>query len=61
MANLLVDEARLSPNFFQYTNDETAALLSNYDTYTVRLPNPHIYTIEKDLHDFYRTEMYFFV
>lgn len=60
IANLLVDEARLSNNVFEYTNDETASLLSNYDSYTVRLPSPHLYTNEKELHDFYRTEMYFF-
>jgi|SanBayMetagenome_1026888.scaffolds.fasta_scaffold28237_1 hypothetical protein len=61
MANLIVDEARLSPNFFEYTNDETAALISNYDSVSVRLQTPHVYSMEKELHDFYRTEMYFFV
>lgn len=61
MANLIVDEARLSPNFFEYTNDETAALITNQDAVSVRLPSPHVYTHEKDLHDFYRSEMYFFV
>lgn len=60
MANLIVDEARLSGNFFEYTNDETAALISNYDSVSVRLPAPHVYQHEKDLHDFYRTELYFF-
>ena len=60
MANLIVDEARLSPNWFEYTNDETAALISNQDAVAVRLPMPHPYHQEKDLHDFYRSEMYFF-
>lgn len=59
MANLIVDEARLSPNVFEYTNDEAAALISNFDTVTVQLPTPHDMS-EKELNDFYRTEMYFF-
>ena len=61
IANLIVDEARLSPNFFEYTNDETASLINNFDSVSVRLPTPHVYQHEKELHDFYRTEMYFFV
>lgn len=61
MANLIVDEARLSPNFYEYTNDETAALISNSDSHSVRLPTPHALAQELELHDFYRTEVFFFV
>ena len=31
MANLFVDEARLSPNFFKYGDDEARHMISNYD------------------------------
>jgi len=61
VANLVVDEARLSPNFFEYTNDETAALISNSNSHSVRLPTPHVFEHEQELHDFYRTEVFFFV
>jgi hypothetical protein len=60
MANLIVDEARLSPNYFEYTNDETAALITNQDSVLIKLPMPHALKEEKDLHDFIRSEMYFF-
>ena len=60
VANLIVDEARLSPNFFEYTNDETAALLTNFNSHSVRLPTPHLSAQEKELNDFYRTEVFFF-
>lgn len=38
VANLIVDEARLSTNIFEWTNDEQKALLSNYDVKSVSLP-----------------------
>jgi len=60
IANLLVDEARLSPNRFEYTNDETAKLVSNYDMKVVSLPSPHNFTASKAYSSLYRTEMYLF-
>ena len=41
IANLIVDEARLSGNRFEYTNDETAKLLANHDIHMLTLPTPH--------------------
>lgn len=38
VANLIVDEARLSSNIFEWTNDEQKALISNYDAKSVSLP-----------------------
>ena len=32
MANLFVDEARLSGNTFRFANDEYQALIENYDS-----------------------------
>ena len=60
IANLFVDEARLSDNFFEWTNHETANLLSNHDVHVVKLPTPHEHIEAKELNDFYRTEIYFF-
>ena len=62
IANLIVDEARLSPNRFEYTNDETAKLLNNYDQKMVTLPSPHDYITEKrkGYARQYRTEIYLF-
>ena len=59
-----MDEARLSPNRFEYTNDETAKLLNNYDQKMVRLPSPHDYVNQnyekKGYSRQYRTEVYLF-
>ena len=60
IANMIVDEARLSPNRFYYTNDETARLITNYDIEMVSLPTPHAFSDEKSYHGHYRTEMYLF-
>ena len=60
VANLIVDEARLSSNRFSYTNDETAKLISNYDMQSVVLPSPHDFTLGKLYDDSYRTEVYLF-
>lgn len=60
VANFLVDEARLSGNRYEYTNYETDRSVDNYDLHMVTLPNPHEYPSEKELLDFYRTEMYLF-
>ena len=38
VANLIVDEARLSGNFYEWTNEEQKALLSNTDATSVSLP-----------------------
>jgi hypothetical protein len=38
VANLIVDEARLSTNIFEWTNDEQKALINNYDVKSVSLP-----------------------
>ena len=60
IANLIVDEARLSNNKYEYTNDETAKLISNYDMKMVTLPSPHNFTYEKEYSADYRTEIYLF-
>jgi hypothetical protein len=57
IANFLVDEARLSSNAFEWTNDEQEMLLSNYDIRSVTLKNPHY---GPEVLDFYRTELYLF-
>lgn len=63
VANLIVDEARLSANAYEWTNDEQAALLThNNDAVSVSLPTP-AFSDNQDsysLNDFYRTEMYLF-
>ena len=41
VANLLVDEARLSSNQMKWTNDETEKLIDNYQIRSVSLPSPH--------------------
>ncbi len=38
IANLIVDEARLSANMFEWTNDEQAMLLNNFPLKSVSLP-----------------------
>lgn len=38
IANLIVDEARLSGNFYEWTNEEQKALIGNYDAKSVTLP-----------------------
>jgi len=60
IANLIVDEARLSSNKYAYTNDETAKLISNYDMQMVTLPSPHNFTSDKEYSNDYRTEIYLF-
>jgi len=57
---LIVDEARLSPNRFAYTNDETAKLISNHDIMLMTMPSPHDFTAEKNVSREYRTEIYLF-
>jgi len=55
-----VDEARLSGNFYEWTNDEQKALIGNYDAKSVTLPPM---SSEEDSYaklDFYRTEMFLF-
>ena len=60
IANMLVDEARLSSNMFEWTNEEQRRILGpNYDPVTVTLPNPDArdtYTSK----DYYRSELYLF-
>ena len=60
VANMIVDEARLSPNRYSYTNDETERLVTNYDIEMVTLPSPHSFSEDKRYHSDYRTEMYLF-
>ena len=60
IANLLVDEARLSGNRYEYTVDETARLVANHDIHMVSLPTPHTFTKGKDYADEYRTEIFLF-
>ncbi len=60
VANMIVDEARLSPNRYSYTNDETERLVTNYDIELVTLPSPHAFSEDKNHHQDYRTEMYLF-
>ena len=55
LANLIVDEARLSSNRFAVTNDETARLITNHDAQMVTLPSPHSSSDKT-----YRTELYLF-
>jgi hypothetical protein len=38
VANLIVDEARLSANMFEWTNDEQAMLVNNFPAKSVSLP-----------------------
>lgn len=56
IANFLVDEARLSGNMYEWTNDESERLISNHDVLSVSLPSPH----PSEDFDFYRTELYLF-
>ena len=59
LANLLVDEARLSPNRYEVTNDETERLIANHDIRMVTLPSPHSFSEEETLAaKTYRTELY---
>jgi len=60
IANLIVDEARLSQNRYEWTNEETAKLVSNYDIQHVTLPSPHNFTSDKSYSSEYRTEIYLF-
>lgn len=62
IANLIVDEARLSANMFEWTNDEQTALLSNFDVASVSLPTPVFEDslLLGDEKQFYRAEMYLF-
>jgi hypothetical protein len=55
VANLFVDEARLSANHFDWTNDEQDALLQHHDVWSVSLPG-----ISSDDLQFSRSEMYLF-
>ena len=58
IANLVVDEARLCGNIFEWTNEEQSSLISNYDVFSVSLPVPAGDQIDEL--QFYRTEMYLF-
>ena len=60
VANLIVDEARLSGNRFKYTNEESKRLISNVVPETFTLRSPILYPGEKEVNDFYRTELYLF-
>ena len=60
IANLIVDEARLSGNRYEFTKDETAKLLRNWDVQLLTLPTPHEFTEKKDYSGEYRTEIYLF-
>ena len=60
VANLIVDEARLSANRFKFTNEESKRLISNAVPETYTLSSPVLYPGEKDVNDFYRTELYLF-
>ena len=60
IANLIVDEARLSPNRYEWTNTETARLIQNHDVAFVHLPSPNTFSASKEYDDTYRTELYFF-
>ena len=60
IANLIVDEARLSPNQYKWTNTETERLIKNVDVQFVDLPTPHSFKTAKNYDDSYRTELYFF-
>lgn len=41
VANLIVDEARLSENRYKWTNTESERLIQNHDVHFVELPMPH--------------------
>ena len=60
IANLIVDEARLSVNRYKWTNDESERLIQNHDVQFVEMPTPHVFNSSKDYDDSYRTELYFF-
>lgn len=60
VANMIVDEARLSGNRYEYTVDETARLVANHDIHMVSLPTPHSFAEDKAFPDEYRTEIYLF-
>ena len=62
IGNVIVDEARLSSNRFEYTNDETDKLLhTSHDVHMVTLPLPHdYYDTNKEYSSEYRTELYLF-
>lgn len=60
VANLIVDEARLSPNRYKWTNTESERLIQNQDVQFVNLPSPHAFNESKKYDDTYRTELYFF-
>ena len=60
VANLIVDEARLSSNRFAVTNEETKRLINNVVPESYTLKTPHAFPTEKDYDDFYRTELYLF-
>ena len=58
VANFLVDEARLSGNFYEWTNTEQERLISNYDSRSLSLRAPA--SGQGENLDFYRTELYLF-
>lgn len=62
VANLIVDEARLSGNVFEWTNTEQASILQhNHEAKSVSLPTPGSDSSDSYVDaDFYRTEMYLF-
>jgi len=60
ISNLFVDEARLSPNRFEFTDDEAAKQIANHDIRMVTLPTPHDFATEKNFSRDYRTEVYLF-
>ena len=60
IANLIVDEARLSENRYKWTNDETDRLIKNHDVHFVDLPSPHSFIETKNYDSTYRTELYLF-
>lgn len=55
IANLIVDEARLSGNRYEWTNNEAKRLLSNNDITRMELPADHTCAKNKVM-----TEMYLF-
>ena len=50
----------MSPNRYEWTNEETAKLISNYDMQLVTLTSPHNFTSGKSYSNEYRTEVYLF-
>jgi len=60
IANLIVDEARLSENRYKWTNDENERLIKNQDVKFIDLPSPHSFVESKEYDETYRTELYFF-